>query len=294
MYQAKKTADERLLLLPGQFEGFRDWMVLRNTSGRFSSTTTEVVAFIAAHIARPCNESLVAYGTIVLRDCGPGAATRGLDAQMPSKHGPGCVRRRCLRWRWRSWVVATAAGEITYQVAGDELAVVEAVGKHAVQGGLIGDGTITSFGKIARGPIYRAEGAEVFSGGPDVQRDRSAWAIRCARCASAADRGTRSANGAGSSRERARTRSARATPAFAGAAGVLAVVDTRTGRAISTFSIGNLMLCGPTRSRAGRRGLHPGAGLVVEGRCGGRRGDAHRYPACHRGLGRRRDASGLG
>ena len=186
MYQANKTTDERLLLLPDQFDGFRGWTVLHNTSGGFSSTTTEVVAFVAAHTPRPFSESLVAYGTMVLRGCGPRAATRGLDAQMPSKHGPGCVRRRCLRWRWRSWVVATATAEIPDQVAGDELAVVEAAGKYAVQGGLIGDWTITSFGKIARGPIYRAEGAEVFSGRPEVQRDRSAWAIRCARCASAA------------------------------------------------------------------------------------------------------------
>jgi hypothetical protein len=294
MYQANKTADECLLLLPGQFDGFHGWMVLHNTSGALSSTTTDVAAFIAAHIPKAFSESLVAYGTMVLRSCGPRAVTRGLDAQMPSKHGPGCVRRRCLRWRWRSWVVATATAEMPYQAAGDQLAVVEADGKYAVQGGLMGDWTITSFGKIARGPIYRAEGAEVFSGRPDVQRDRSAWAIRCARCASAAGSGHRSASGAGSSRERARTRSAAATRAFAGAAGVLAMVDTGTGRAVSTLSTGNLMLRGPTRSRAGKCRLHRGAGLVVEGSSGGRRGDGHRSPACHRGLGRRRDASGLG
>jgi hypothetical protein len=246
-----------------------------------------------ANYPRPCSESLVAYGTMALRSCGPRAATRGLDAQMPSKHGPGCVRRRCLRCRWRSWVVATATAEVPDQEAGNELAVAEVAGKYAVQGGLIGDGTITSFGKIARGPIYRAEGAEVFSGRPDVQRDRSAWAIRYADCASAAGSGPRSASGAGSSRERARTRSARAPRAFAGA-GVLAIVDTGTGRVVSTFSIGNLMLRGPTRSRAGRRRLHRDAGVLVDGRSSGRRGDGHRAPACHRGLARRRDSSGIG
>ena len=190
--------------------------------------------------------------------------------------------------------MATATAEIPDQVAGDELAVVEAAGTYAVQGGLIGDWTITSFGKIARVPIYRAEGAEVFSGRPDVQRDRSAWAIRCARCASAAASGPGSASGAGSSWERARTRSARATRASAGAVGVLAMVDTGTGRAVSTFSIGNLTLCGPTRSRAGRLRLHRDAGVLVDGRSSGRRGDGHRSPACHRGLGRRRDVSGIG
>jgi hypothetical protein len=181
------------------------------------------------------------------------AATRGLDAQMPLEYGAGWVRQPCLRWQWRSWVVATATAEMPRQVAGNQLAVVEAAGNYVVQGGLIGDWTITSFEKIARGLIYRAEGAEVFSGRPDVQRDRSAWAIRCERCASAAGGGPRSASRAGSSREGARTRSAGATRAFAGAAGVL-----------------------------------------VAGRSGGRRGDAHRYPACHRALGRRRDASRIG
>ena len=46
MYQANKATDERLLLLPGQFEGFGGWMVLHNTSGGFSTTTTvgELVA----------------------------------------------------------------------------------------------------------------------------------------------------------------------------------------------------------------------------------------------------------
>jgi hypothetical protein len=62
--------------------------------------------------------------------------------------------------------------------AWDQLAVLEAAGTYAVQGGLIGDWTITSLEKIARGPIYRAESAGVFSSRPDVQRDGSAWAIR--------------------------------------------------------------------------------------------------------------------
>jgi hypothetical protein len=35
MYQPNKAAGERLLLVPGQFDGFRGWMVLHNTSGGF-------------------------------------------------------------------------------------------------------------------------------------------------------------------------------------------------------------------------------------------------------------------
>lgn len=211
---------------------------------------------------------------------------------MPSKFWAGCVRRRCLRWRWRSWVVATASAEMPYQVAGDQLAVREAAGKHAVQRGLVGDWTIGSFGKIARGPIYRADGAEVFSDRRGVQDDRRAWAIRCARCASAVGSEPGSAGGAGSSRKRAWTWSAGASRAFAGAPGVPVMVDPGTGRAVSTFSIRNLMLRGSTRSRGGQ--LRSGAGVVIAGRSGGRRGDSRRPPACRPGLGRSGDAPRIG
>lgn len=150
--------------------------------------------------------------------------------------------------------------------AWDQLAGVEAAGTYAVEGGLIGNRTIISLEKIARGLIYRAEGA---------------------------GSGPRSASWAESSRERARTRSAVATRPFADAAGVLTMVDTRTGRGVSTSPIRNLMRRGPTRSHAGRRRLHRGAGVLAEGRSGapGRRPPD---PACHRGLSRSRDAPGIG
>jgi dienelactone hydrolase len=49
MYQADKTADKGLLVLPGEFDGFHGWMALTNYSGGFSSTATKVTEFIAAH-----------------------------------------------------------------------------------------------------------------------------------------------------------------------------------------------------------------------------------------------------
>jgi hypothetical protein len=49
IYQADKTADKRLLVLPGQFDGFHGWIVLTNAGGGFSSTATRVAEFIAAH-----------------------------------------------------------------------------------------------------------------------------------------------------------------------------------------------------------------------------------------------------
>jgi hypothetical protein len=149
MYQANKATDERLLLLPGQFEGFGGWMVLHNTSGGFSTTTT-VGELVAARSPMPFSECLVAYGTMCLTGCSPRAATRGLDTHMPLEYGAGWVGRPCLRRRWSLWVGATATAEIPCQVAWDQPAVIEAAGTYAVQGGLIGDWTITSFEKIAR------------------------------------------------------------------------------------------------------------------------------------------------
>jgi hypothetical protein len=49
MYQTDKSADKRLLVLPGQFDGFHGWQVLTEASGRFSSTATKVADFIAAN-----------------------------------------------------------------------------------------------------------------------------------------------------------------------------------------------------------------------------------------------------
>jgi dienelactone hydrolase len=49
MYQAAKTTDKRLLVLPSQFDGFHGWQVLTSVGGRFSSTAAQVAEFIAAH-----------------------------------------------------------------------------------------------------------------------------------------------------------------------------------------------------------------------------------------------------
>jgi len=49
MYQAAKTTDKRLLVLPGDFNGFHGWQVLTNVGGGFSATAAKVAEFIAAH-----------------------------------------------------------------------------------------------------------------------------------------------------------------------------------------------------------------------------------------------------
>jgi dienelactone hydrolase len=49
MYQAAKTGDKSLLVLPSQFDGFHGWMDLTQASGAFSPTATKVADFITAH-----------------------------------------------------------------------------------------------------------------------------------------------------------------------------------------------------------------------------------------------------
>jgi pimeloyl-ACP methyl ester carboxylesterase len=49
MYQAAKTTDKRLAVLPSQFNGFHGWQVLSSVGGGFSATATQVAEFIAAH-----------------------------------------------------------------------------------------------------------------------------------------------------------------------------------------------------------------------------------------------------
>jgi hypothetical protein len=89
-------------------------------------------------------------------------------------------------------------------------------------------------------------------------------------------------------------RSAGATTAFAGGAGVMGPVVTATVQGVSASCVAMLTLRGSTRSRGGGRRLRRGAGVVILGRSGGRRGDSRRPPACRPGLGRSGDALRIG
>lgn len=89
-------------------------------------------------------------------------------------------------------------------------------------------------------------------------------------------------------------RSAEATRAFAGGASVLGPVVTATVQGVSASRVAMLTRRGSTRSRGGGRRLRRGAGLVIEGRGSGRRGDSRRPPACRPGLGRSGDAPRIG
>jgi hypothetical protein len=62
----------------------------------------------------------------------------------------------------------------------------------------------------------------------------------------------------------------------------------------STSRVAMLTLGGSTGSRGGGRRLRRGAGVVIEGRTGGRRGDSRGPPDCRPGLGWRGDAPRIG
>ena len=154
-------------------------------------------------------------------------------------------RHRC-RWtmgpdRWanracggggRVWVVGNRDRRDACRGAWDQLAVVEAAGTYAVHGGLIGDRTISSFEEIARGPIYRVEGAEVLHPRRPAYRRQGRFVVHVARRPRVVGLGRRAVrgrfgnvHGPGRPGRLGRSRMPR---------DVLTMVDTRTWRAVST------------------------------------------------------------
>jgi hypothetical protein len=209
---------------------------------------------------------------------------------VPTEDGAGCVCRPCLPWWWRSLFAVAMTAEMTYQVSADQPAVVEAACKYAAHFGLIGDWAIASFKEIAAALTSRARSTEVFSGCLDIERERRARAVRPARCAPAA--GIRT--GRRARRGRLGNPHGSGQPGrprvFADGAGVRGPDVTATVQGVSTSRVAMLTLRGSTRSRGGGRRLRRGAGVVILGRSGGRRGDSRRPPACSPGLGRSGDA----
>jgi hypothetical protein len=150
-------------------------------------------------------------------------------------------------------LTASASAATTYQVSGKQTVVDEAAGTYKMHGGLIGDWANTSFTEIAKAPIYKGKGTELFVGCLDVKRDGSCkgdptgklrfsfrlWAQFDAQGALVWGSCWHPITGG--------------TGAFAGATGVLTMVDTPTAQGVSTSYIGNVTLNGSksaTHSRA--------------------------------------------
>ena len=69
--------------------------------------------------------------------------------------------------------LAAPAAAGTHRVSGKQIPVDEAAGTYKMRGGLVGSWTITSFKEIATSPLYHARGTEKFKGCIDRRRDRS-------------------------------------------------------------------------------------------------------------------------
>ena len=146
--------------------------------------------------------------------------------------------------------LAVPAGATTYPLSGRQIAVDEDNGIFKVNGSLVGDWTITAFNTTATTPLLEANGTEVFKGCLDVRRNG---------CDRRDPKGTlnftftyqaqfASPDSASLIWGSCRHPIVSGTGDFAGAKGVIAMVDTPTGRGTRTDYIGNLTLPGNARS----------------------------------------------
>jgi hypothetical protein len=151
-------------------------------------------------------------------------------------------------------VLAASASAATYEVSGTQTVVNEATGAFEMHGSLIGGWQTTSYTEIATSPIYRAKGTEEFTGCLDVKGDGKCkkgdpsgtlnfrfryWALFDADGGLVWGTCTHPVTGG--------------TGDFAGAKGVIAMVDTPTEQGVTTSYIGNLTLRGATKSRTHAR-----------------------------------------
>lgn len=146
---------------------------------------------------------------------------------------------------------ALAAGSSTaaaaaLPVSGTQVAVDEAVGKFRMTGSLLGAWTTTSFTEIRKTPLFEARGTEKFSGCLDRNRDR-----RCAGDPSGTLKFRFLYWGRFAAGDRLVWGSCwhpvvGGTGAFAGATGVLTMVDTPTAKGTATAYIGTLTMRGAT------------------------------------------------
>ena len=150
-------------------------------------------------------------------------------------------------------VAAVPAAGKTYRVSGQQITVDADAGTSKMRGGLLGDWAITSFEELGTTPYYHARGTELFKGCIDRRRDRSCkgdpsgtleltieyWALFASPDPDSIVWGAcfhPIVSGTGD---------------FAGAQGVVQMVDTPSRKGVRTDYIGNLTLKGgPARHSA--------------------------------------------
>jgi hypothetical protein len=151
-------------------------------------------------------------------------------------------------------VLAAPAAAGTYQVSGKQTIVDENAGTFKMRGGLVGSWTTTSYEELGTSPLYHARGTEEFNGCLDRRSDRSCkgdpsgtlsftfeyWALFASPDPASLVWGAcwhPVVSGTGD---------------FAGAQGVIQMVDTPTSRGVTTRYIGNVTLKGNGARRSAR------------------------------------------
>jgi hypothetical protein len=150
--------------------------------------------------------------------------------------------------------VASPAGAGTYEVSGRQIAVDAEAGIYKMKGGLLGDWTITSFEEIATSPYYHAKGTELFKGCIDRRRDRSCKGDPSGTLSFTLEYWALYGSGDPASLVWGACFHpiVSGTGAFAGAQGVVQMVDTPTKEGVKTNYIGNVTLKGQGARRTAR------------------------------------------
>ena len=153
--------------------------------------------------------------------------------------------------------MAGPASGKTYTLSGTQKVVDEEAGKYKMRGSLVGDWSTTSFEEVTDPTYFHGRGTELFKGCLDRRRDRSCkgdpkgslsftfdyWALFASPDPASLVGGA------------CWHPIVEGTGGFAGAQGVLMMVDTPTGKGVKTKYIGNVTL----RSSAARRVATAGA-----------------------------------
>jgi hypothetical protein len=156
-------------------------------------------------------------------------------------------------------ILAAPAGAATYRLAGRQIAVNADQGIFTMTGSLVGDWNITAFNQTATTPLLEANGTELFKGCLDLRRDG---------CDRRDPTGTlnftftyqalfASPDPASIVWGSCRHPIVSGTGGFAGAQGVIAMVDTPGGKELRTDYIGNLTLPGTRRGAHHHHHAHP-------------------------------------
>lgn len=149
-------------------------------------------------------------------------------------------------------VVAAPAGAATYPVSGKQKVVDEEKGIYKMQGDLVGRWTITSFEEVETAPYFHGRGTEKFRGCLDRRGNRSCKGDPSGTLSFSFDYWALFATGDELVWGSCWHPVVSGTGDFAGASGVLTMVDTPTKAGVKTAYIGNLTLKGKGKSSRAR------------------------------------------